>query len=371
MTRTGKIARLPHAVREELNRRLRDGEPGGPLLEWLNAHEEVLEVLQDHFNEQPINKQNLSDWRLGGHRDWLRHQETRDLMRQLAEQGDELLEETRGEAVSDRLAPVLAAELVRTAQAVLDEVTEPTERWRRVRELLHELAGLRKDDHRAARLKLDRDEAIREDEEREQQAHAAEIRRLKQQATAPLWAALNLSTVAEAFGGGEAGRTAAALLLEVQNDLPPGFFSRKKPEAGTPAAAAPVKPSQGESSPTGPEPEPEPPAGGGATTAGGPAVNVRAGAKPQAPARQRREHPSGEAGTPDGPGKPAQLAKRTNPAPTAEPGPPAAPAATGNEDVAPPVAPKARVGFIQTLPMKSDPRGEGKRRFRPGPLSGL
>ena len=33
MTRTGKIARLPPAVREELNRRLREAEPGGPLVE--------------------------------------------------------------------------------------------------------------------------------------------------------------------------------------------------------------------------------------------------------------------------------------------------------------------------------------------------
>ncbi len=243
MTRTGKIARLPHAVREELNRRLRDGEPGGPLLEWLNAHEEVGEVLQNHFDGQPINKQNLSDWRLGGHRDWLRHQETRDLMRHLSEQGDELLEETRGEAVSDRLAAVLATEVVRTAQTVLDEVTDPPERWRRIRELLRELAELRKDDHRAARLRLARDEAIREEEEREQQAHDAEIKRLKHQATAPLWAALRLPTLAEVFGGGEAGRNAAALILEAENDLPTGFFSRKTPE---PAAtqSSPVKPGQ-------------------------------------------------------------------------------------------------------------------------------
>lgn len=246
MTRTGKIARLPHAVREELNRRLRDGEPGGPLLEWLNAHEEVLAVLQDRFDGQPINKQNLSDWRLGGHRDWLRHQETRDLLRHLTEQGDELLEETRGEAVSDRLAVVLGTELVRTVQAVLDEVTDPAERWRRIRELLRELAELRKDDHRAARLKLARDEAIREDEEREQQAHEAEIKRLKHRATAPLWAARNLSTLAEVFGGGEAGRNAAALILETENDLPAGFFSRKTPEPATASQARSglVKPGQ-------------------------------------------------------------------------------------------------------------------------------
>ncbi len=37
MTRTGKIARQPSEIREELNRRLQDNEPGGQLLSWLNA----------------------------------------------------------------------------------------------------------------------------------------------------------------------------------------------------------------------------------------------------------------------------------------------------------------------------------------------
>src|SRR5438094_278684 len=41
MTRTGKIARLPHTIREQLNRRLQDGELGKPILQWLNSLPEV------------------------------------------------------------------------------------------------------------------------------------------------------------------------------------------------------------------------------------------------------------------------------------------------------------------------------------------
>jgi hypothetical protein len=37
MTRNGKIARLPHDVREELNVRLERSEPSPQLLAWLNA----------------------------------------------------------------------------------------------------------------------------------------------------------------------------------------------------------------------------------------------------------------------------------------------------------------------------------------------
>ena len=42
MTRTGRIARLPRQVRDELNRRLRDGQKGGQLAAWLNALPKVL-----------------------------------------------------------------------------------------------------------------------------------------------------------------------------------------------------------------------------------------------------------------------------------------------------------------------------------------
>jgi len=37
MTRTGKIARLPLSIRDQLNRRLLDNEPGPSLLGWLNS----------------------------------------------------------------------------------------------------------------------------------------------------------------------------------------------------------------------------------------------------------------------------------------------------------------------------------------------
>jgi hypothetical protein len=37
MTRNGKIVRLPRSIREELNRRLDNGEQGKALVEWLNS----------------------------------------------------------------------------------------------------------------------------------------------------------------------------------------------------------------------------------------------------------------------------------------------------------------------------------------------
>jgi hypothetical protein len=46
MSRTGKIAKLPPELREELNRQLERGVPGRTLVVWLNAHPAVQEVLR-------------------------------------------------------------------------------------------------------------------------------------------------------------------------------------------------------------------------------------------------------------------------------------------------------------------------------------
>ena len=76
-TRTGKIARLPHSLREDLNLRLQNGEQGAKLVEWLNALPEVQRVLDEKFEGRPINEQNLTEWKQGGYEDWRKLQEAR------------------------------------------------------------------------------------------------------------------------------------------------------------------------------------------------------------------------------------------------------------------------------------------------------
>ena len=73
-TRNGKIARLPLAIREELNARLRNGDNGNKLIVWLNGLTEAQAVLASEFDGKPLCKQNLSRWRKGGFADWLRQQ---------------------------------------------------------------------------------------------------------------------------------------------------------------------------------------------------------------------------------------------------------------------------------------------------------
>ena len=79
-----KIGRLPFAVRNELNERIRDGVQGPELLEWLNGLKEMRKILRD-IHSGPVNAQNLTDWRSSGYKDWLDDQERADRIRRLAE----------------------------------------------------------------------------------------------------------------------------------------------------------------------------------------------------------------------------------------------------------------------------------------------
>lgn len=84
-TRRGKIASLPASIREELCRRLHDGQRGPQLLPWLNGLPEVLAVLDEQFGEEPITANNLSDWRKGGYQDFLKKLDRLERTKQLAD----------------------------------------------------------------------------------------------------------------------------------------------------------------------------------------------------------------------------------------------------------------------------------------------
>jgi hypothetical protein len=84
-TRKGKIARLPHDLRTDLNRRLRDNQTAAEILPWLNGQAAVKSILAASFSGEPISDQNLSNWRAGGYQDWLKQQERLDQIQSLSE----------------------------------------------------------------------------------------------------------------------------------------------------------------------------------------------------------------------------------------------------------------------------------------------
>ncbi len=226
-TRNGKIARLPKPIRDQLARRIDNGEQGKDLVEWLNGLPAVQEVLDEQFAARPINEQNLSEWKQGGYPEWLRQEETRSLVSKLTEQSDDLDDAADGQEISDCLAGFLAAELARLATTFLEKETDPEKRWKRLCELHRELSRLRRDDHRAVRTLIKRQNWIRKTDREDEEAHKRAESELIERHCAPLLAQAELAAMAEAFGGGELGKDIAAYILRAPKE-PARRFPRPK-----------------------------------------------------------------------------------------------------------------------------------------------
>src|SRR5437899_12722340 len=89
LTRNGKIARLPRSVRDELNRRLDEGEQGKKLVAWLNGLPDVQAIVVTEFGGKALREQNRSEWKQGGYRDWLAKQEALEIAERLREDATE------------------------------------------------------------------------------------------------------------------------------------------------------------------------------------------------------------------------------------------------------------------------------------------
>lgn len=109
-TRTGKIARLPHALREEVNRRLLDGESSAAILAWLNEQPEARKVWEAHFEGMPASAENLSQWRLGGFRDWISRREKAEHLKTLSRFAGDLARS--GGNLADGAASILAGHIL-------------------------------------------------------------------------------------------------------------------------------------------------------------------------------------------------------------------------------------------------------------------
>jgi len=147
-TRTGKIARLPKAIRDRLNQQMQDGVPGKDLVRWLNGHFEVRDVLLEHFNARDITEQNLSEWKQGGFQDWLKHQECRDWARRLGDEAEDLKADAGLLPLMERIGSVFEVVLGRTVEQLMDQpVKEP--------EQVRQLLGLSREVAKHRRLALD------------------------------------------------------------------------------------------------------------------------------------------------------------------------------------------------------------------------
>jgi hypothetical protein len=154
-SRVGKIARLPLAIRQQLNQRLQNGERGRDLLPWINGLPEVQTVLAAQFHGQPVLQQNLSAWRQGGYLDWEEEQRTFQAAATVFESAASLQEMAK-EGLTDRMTLVLTAKMAMEIQR-LNAEKDGEKKSKICRELIGCLVLLRRGDHQGQRILVERE----------------------------------------------------------------------------------------------------------------------------------------------------------------------------------------------------------------------
>jgi len=157
--RSGKIARLPEAIRKQLNERLANHESSTPLLAWLNALPEVQTLITREFGGKIIVRQNLHEWRHGGHAEWRRQQEVRRVMEWLHSEGAEveMAAGLNGGSATEFMTTWLATRYVVGMKQLKGRKGDRALAWDQLRECCHDIVALRREEHLAQRLEFDRE----------------------------------------------------------------------------------------------------------------------------------------------------------------------------------------------------------------------
>jgi len=200
MTRKGKIARIPSNIRHQLNSRLEDGEPGKDLVAWLNGLDQVQQVLARDFGGRAVTEQNLSEWKQGGFLDWQQELESSARLRDLVEFSDNLASISPDRGVADRLSSLLAIDLATETRGILQQITDPKERWEYLSQTIPKMNILRDGDLKAARERraMARWQAERDDRQWEEKK--ALLKETYEHSVAPYEIRRRRATLLAAFG---------------------------------------------------------------------------------------------------------------------------------------------------------------------------
>ena len=165
-TRTGKIARLPLAVREQLNARLLENEPASKILPWLNGRPEVQAVLAQMPDPNapgkmvnPIDDRNLSDWRQGGFREWRARRDHIEEARELASFSVKMAKAAGGN-IAEGASAILAGELLEVMEALRgakEEGADPGELGKAIDAAARAIASVRAGDLAREKHALERE----------------------------------------------------------------------------------------------------------------------------------------------------------------------------------------------------------------------
>ena len=236
--RNGKIAKLPSTIRDQLNWRMENGEQGVELLAWLNGLPEVKARINASQDGAPISKQNLSEWRLGGFREWQLHHELMHEAFNLSEYAGEMEDWVDAPLLAGKMAALLAARYAALLNS-WDGVPTPEfeDKLRVLRGLNRDLALLQKTLQQAGRHES-------ECFQRDQDKIARQMEKKKEVAMMPINAMMEQSSLQglfESFLPRAEARRMAELAVAIKFNLPLPKEGRKAPPGQT--RSNPVKPS--------------------------------------------------------------------------------------------------------------------------------
>jgi hypothetical protein len=155
-TRLSKIARLPAPIREQLNRRLHNGELGRTILKWVNKLPKTKTVLTELFDGKAITHQNLSEWRRSGYQDWLMHQQRLEWFDRLTQQEKELEAHDQCGDTFETLSRFFVFEIAQSFTAMLT-IKNPHDRSVQLQNLTHQFVRLQNAYNWSRRVQLEFD----------------------------------------------------------------------------------------------------------------------------------------------------------------------------------------------------------------------
>ncbi|HEV2208890.1 MAG TPA: hypothetical protein VG167_08945 [Verrucomicrobiae bacterium] len=151
---TGKICSLPADIQDQLNQRLLNGQPASTLLPWLNGLPQTKSILKEQFNGAPITKQNLSEHRNHGFRDWRDRQQALDFASTLTS-GDAQLQRLLPVDLADKLARWISLRFAVSARDLASSQSGSDKSLRHLRNFSLFIMALRRGELSAARLAID------------------------------------------------------------------------------------------------------------------------------------------------------------------------------------------------------------------------
>lgn len=140
----GKLQTAPREIRDEVCRRILDGQLSPQILPWLHAQPEMSRHLRERFAGVEVSDKNFSDFRTGYYQKWLKERKTIAKQRELSEHALNIVKSS-GLHTSDAAAALAAGRLLEAVDALADEET-PAE------EMMAAIVDLRKGDHKSREL---------------------------------------------------------------------------------------------------------------------------------------------------------------------------------------------------------------------------